>query len=252
MAALVRSSHSDNDDIEGLRVRAAELEALVASRSGEISRVRLELTAFEIRYRQEVGLLHEQLDDLERAISEAELGELSAQGTTTAGKRGASAGAPRAEEPPRYTTDVVRRLFREVAKAIHPDLAHDERARDRRHTLMVEANQAYRLGDEERLRAILQSWENSAEAVQGSGPEATRLRLMRRMAQVEEQLNVIDGEMAEMKESPLWRLKAMVDEAAARGKDLVRDMANRLKRDIMVARNRLDAIEWRPPEQRAE
>ncbi len=37
----------------------------------------------------------------------------------------------------------------------------------------------------------------------------------------------------------------MVDEAAAQGRDLVRDMVGRLKRDILVARNRLDAIRWR-------
>jgi hypothetical protein len=37
----------------------------------------------------------------------------------------------------------------------------------------------------------------------------------------------------------------MVDEAAAKGKDLVRETVARLKRDIMVATNRLDAI--RPP-----
>jgi hypothetical protein len=38
----------------------------------------------------------------------------------------------------------------------------------------------------------------------------------------------------------------MVDEAAARGKDLVADTVRRLKRDIMVARNRLHAIQWNP------
>jgi hypothetical protein len=34
----------------------------------------------------------------------------------------------------------------------------------------------------------------------------------------------------------------MVDEAASRGKDLVGDMVKRLKRDIMVAQHRLEAI----------
>jgi len=52
-------------------------------------------------------------------------------------------------------------------------------------------------------------------------------------------------ELAELKDSPLWKLKTMVDEAAAQGKDLVREMVGRLKRDIMVATNRLDAM--RPP-----
>ena len=35
----------------------------------------------------------------------------------------------------------------------------------------------------------------------------------------------------------------MVDEAAVQGKDLVGDMVRRLKRDILVARNRLEAIQ---------
>ena len=72
-----------------------------------------------------------------------------------------------------------------------------------------------------------------------------RLRLVRRIAQIEEQLRSLDSDLAVLKDSPLWKLKAMVDEAAAKGKDLVREMVGRLKRDIMVATNRLDAM--RPP-----
>lgn len=53
-------------------------------------------------------------------------------------------------------------------------------------------------------------------------------------------------DLAAMKDSPLWTLKTMVDEASGRGKDLIADMVTRLKRDIVVARNRLDAIQWRP------
>jgi len=33
----------------------------------------------------------------------------------------------------------------------------------------------------------------------------------------------------------LWKLKVMVDDAAVRGKDIVRDMVQRLKRAIMAA-----------------
>jgi hypothetical protein len=140
----------------------------------------------------------------------------------------------------------VRRLFRDVAKTIHPDLAEDEHSRDRRHALMIEANRAYAVGDEERLRRILQAWENSPESVQGSDPEAEQLRLSRRIAQLEEQLVVYSRELDELKASPLWQLKVMVDEAAARGKDLVADMVRRLQRDITAARNRLEAMRWSP------
>jgi hypothetical protein len=111
---------------------------------------------------------------------------------------------------------------------------------------MVEANRAYALGDEERLRSILDAWERSPEAVLGDDPEAARQRIVRRIAQFEDEFNLCAAELASLQDSPLWQLKVMVDDAAARGKDLVADMVRRLKRDIMAARNRLDAMQWNP------
>jgi hypothetical protein len=247
VTSLVRSEHLPEDDVESLRTRMASLETVLSERSADVARVKSNLDTFKIRYRQEVGLLHEELDELERAIDEAERGEHSKRVQAEARGSTASPSGANVETLPRYTSDAVRKLFRDVAKAIHPDLARDEGTRDRRHTLMIEANRAYALGDEDRLRLILQSWAKSPEAVQGSDLEATRLRLARRIAQIEEQLNVCAIELAALKDTPMWKLKAMVDEASGRGKDLVRDMVTRLKRDIMVARSRLDAIRWQPP-----
>ena len=241
---LVRS-HQGDDDPDGLRSRVAELDAVLGQRRAEFARVKSDLDVFGIDYRRRVGLLHEQLDKLELEIAEAELGELSKHVKSGSGGPSESRAAARPEPLPRYTSDAARKLFRDVAKAIHPDLARDEAARDRRHTLMIEANRAYALGDEEQLRSILEAWERSPDAVQGNDHEAIRLRLVRRIAQIEEELELIDGDLAALNDSPLWKLKAMVDEAAAEGKNLVRDMIGRLKRDILIATNRLDAI--RPP-----
>lgn len=246
VTSLVRSGQPREQDIDGLRTRVTELEAALDERRAEVNRVKADLAAFKIRYRSEVGLLHDELDDLERAIDEAEIGEAAKRNQDVENASSDTAGVEPLEPASRYTSDAVRKLFRDVAKAIHPDLASDEHARDRRHSLMIEANHAYALGDEERLRSILQAWENSPEAVQGSDDEAMRERLARRIAQIETELNVRAAELAELRDSALWKLKAMVDEAAAQGKDLVTEMVVRLKRDIMIARNRLDAIQWRP------
>jgi hypothetical protein len=150
--------------------------------------------------------------------------------------------SPVVDVPPRFTSDAVRKLFREVAKIIHPDLAHDGHARDHRHSLMVQANRAYRLGDEEQLRWILQMWERSPEAVRGSDPDAMRLRMLRRMSQLEEHLDRLSKEREELLASPIGSLKVMVDEAAGKGKDLIAQMVRQLQRDIMAATNRLDAM----------
>ena len=246
MTSLVPSGDSRDDDIDALRSRLLQLDGALQERAADVTRAKSDLAAFRILYRREVGLLHEELDELERAIAEAELGELSKRVEEGAGEAAAPPDDAQSEPAPRYTSDAVRRLFRDVAKAIHPDLARDESTRDRRHTLMAEANRAYALGDEDRLRWVLQAWERSPEAVQDSDPDATRLRLTRRIEQVDEELTRCAQEMAALKESAHWQLKAMVDEAAARGKDLVADTVRRLKRDIMAARNRLDAMLWRP------
>jgi hypothetical protein len=179
-------------------------------------------------------------------IAEAELGELSRRLEESDQQPSGPSAAVSAEPLPRFTTDAVRRLFREVAKSIHPDLSRDEAARARRHALMVEANRAYALGDEEQLRSILQRWDASPESVQGSGDDAMRLRLERRIAQIEAELDMLARERDEMQTTSLWQLKQLVDDAAAQGKDLVADMVRRLKRDILVARNRLDALTWTP------
>ena len=99
-----------------------ELEAMLGERHAEFDSglVKSDLDAFEVNYRQRVGTLHEQLDRLELAIAEAELGELSNRVEGAAGGSSESAPAARPAPAPRLTSDVVRALFRDVAKAISP------------------------------------------------------------------------------------------------------------------------------------
>jgi len=242
VSALVPSGPHPENGLEDLHARLSALEGQFSERRDEVAQTRADLDAFRIRYRHEVGLLHEELDRLELALAEAELGILTERLGETPDSQPASPTADRIESVPRFTTDAIRKLFRDVAKAIHPDLAQDAVTRDRRHSLMVEANRAYAVGDEEQLRAILQAWERSPEAVQGTDQEAMRLRLVRRIEQIDEQLDALAGELTTMQESSLGKLKAMVDDEAAKGKDLIKDMVRRLKRDIVVATNRLDAL----------
>ena len=247
MTTLVRPDRPE-DDLDRLRARIAEREAVLDARAEDADRIERELDMFAARYQKQVGTLHEQLDQLELDIAEAELGELSTQ---VADGRAAPDFTPPPsmtvpEPAPRFTSDAVRKLFRDVARIIHPDLAGDEHTRDRRHALMIQANRAYAMRDEEQLRRILESWERSPEAVQGTDPAAARLRLERRLAQIEEHLDTCGRDLAALQASRLFELKTMVDEAAAGGRDLVAEMVRRLKRDIMAATNRLDAMRSSP------
>ncbi len=242
MFSLVRSRPPDDRDIRDLRARVSEQGALLDARLARLTQLESELDAFKVRYRHEVGRRHDELDELEYATAELELAELARQLGEEPTDRPTRPAAERDEPAPRFTSDAVRKLFRDVAKAVHPDLADNEHARQHRHTLMIEANRAYALGDERRLRAILHAWESGAVAVPDRDADAVRLQLLRRLAQIHDQLEACDEDLASLEDSPLWKLKVMTDEAAARGRDLIGEMVKELTREIQVARNRLDAI----------
>jgi len=138
-----------------LRAREAELVA----READLSAFLEGLRALRARYLEEVGIHYSRLIPLEEAIAveEVRLGlRLAAIDAEDAAK---DAGDPldpscdsRAGVP-----DGLKKMFRNVAKALHPDLAadQDEPARDRRQSLMAEANRAYAERDEARLQLIL-------------------------------------------------------------------------------------------------
>ena len=139
-------------------------------------------------------------------------------------------------------SDALKKLYRDVAKSLHPDLATDEEDRARRQRFMAEANQAYEGGDEIRLREILREWESSPDAIKGDDVAAELVRVIRKIAQVQERLRAIEGNIDDIQSSDLYRLKGEVESAEAEERDLLAEMAARLDRQIADARKRLAGL----------
>ncbi|GGR82496.1 hypothetical protein GCM10010252_21440 [Streptomyces aureoverticillatus] len=55
-------------------------------------------------------------------------------------------------------SDEVRKLYRELVRKAHPDLAQDEKERERRDEFITRVNAAYGRGDEALLRELLAEW----------------------------------------------------------------------------------------------
>ena len=92
VTTLVRADAPDDRELDELRSTLTSLEAALSKRSSEVERFKTELAAFKVKYRQDVGLLHEELDELEHAIAEIELGVLK---TRLFGVPDADEGVPR-------------------------------------------------------------------------------------------------------------------------------------------------------------
>jgi hypothetical protein len=213
---------------------------------------------FENRYLQTVGRRYAVLDDLKAKIAEAraqqnphkqDTREQARQARSRAQESARAAGeeapgapsgdgATSASKPNR--TESLRNLYRQAARLIHPDLTLDGQEKEKRHRLMAEINEACARGDEERIRAILREWHASPESVQGDGPGAELVRIIRKIAQVEKRLKNISAEMDQLRNGELFKLKQEVEEAEANGRNLLRELVERVGRKITQAREELE------------
>lgn len=239
-------------ELEKKKAELASLEARLAERELDLATLQAELRSFEGTYLRIVGARLAELDEIEAQIAEAvarnkpkdrEVDERASQARAQAQESADALQAERERDKREAfsASDNLKRLYREVAKRIHPDLTTDENERQRRHEMMSEANRAYEKGDEARLEAILREWESSPESVKGEGPGAELVRVIRKIAQIGDRLKAIDAGIARLEASDLYTLRGQADQAKEKGRDLLAEMAARLDQQVADARERLRA-----------
>jgi hypothetical protein len=238
--------------LDGDRARLAALDARVSELERELTRLKHDLLALQSRYLDEIGGLYAKLNEIETAIADAEVAlglrppadpaEADPDGEATAEAKpeeaeSLAAGCGNRAAP---TAD-LKRIFRQLAKTIHPDLALDGPARYRRHSLMAEANRAYAERDEDRLRLILSRWEL------GHDIDAHDQPVPRRIAALEERRLAMEAELADLRTSAIWRLHRKIEDARQQGWDLFAEMIREVEREIRRGEAKLARLERRRP-----
>jgi DnaJ-domain-containing protein 1 len=219
---LTRRLTPEEQELEKKRRELSTRETELAERELELTTLQAELHSFEREYLRVVGSRYTELDRIEAQIAEYM----------------AYLESSRDFKP----SESLKKLYREVAKRIHPDLATDEEERQRRQNLMAEANQAYEDGDDERLRAILHGWESSPESVKGEGAAAELIRTIRKIAQSQERLKTIQEEIEDLEQTELYQLKTKVITAQQAGQDLLAEMTFQLDEQIVAAKQQLEEL----------
>jgi hypothetical protein len=245
------------------RAELAVLRRLQADREAELETFEGVLSDFELRYRRVLGQRYAILDDLAEQIEQAKPGGApEADGQATGNGPDDRAGEPEdseagdeqnwawawGEREPeqdfhRVVSAEAKRLFRLLARQIHPDLARDPAERERRTNLMVAANSAYEQGDLETLRHLLDEWDSSPDSVAGSSPRSELERTIRHVGRVLSRLDALDKRFAELESSAMGWLRRRVDKAAEDGWDLLSHMVVELDHQIAEARQELARLE---------
>lgn len=234
MSTLILSQQSEEHELQRRREELAELETAIIERDAQLAGVKVGLSAFEVRYLTVVGNRYDELAKIEKQIAKLQGldfdenydGDSLADDEVGCGQN-------------RLHTDKLKKLYKEVARKFHPDLASCPQERQHRHQLMIEVNHAYESGAEEKLQELLDAGA-SLELVETSGAmSAEMILLLRKIADAKQRLNELETEIAETTASEIYKLKQRVETAEVLEEDLFADLVLQVDRQIKKAQNRL-------------
>lgn len=256
----------------------AELTELLAARETDLATSQGELDRFRIAYVRRFAPLYAELDRLEveiarlvahsdpddpiahrrarqaarQAWQSAEAARAFDASTRPRDEAGADPDADDAgvgAERRRSTDPSLKELYRQAAKALHPDMATTDEERVRRTGLMAAVNEAYARGDADAIRAILDGEAvRPGAAASSNGSVMARLARVRRMiARVKRRLAELEALQADLETSPMWRLYTACREAWLAGDDPLADDETRLRERIVLARASLDEVRRAQP-----
>ena len=232
-----------------LRDDLTAARSLLATRELQLAALRTELKSFEGRYLRQVGVLYAELDDTEARIAELEVrlyDSPEARDRANAARRRAwetheAAFGTEDPEIPEPSAD-IKKLFREVARRVHPDRARDAAELAHCNRLMALANRAYAHNDADTLQRLLDdAIEEDTTAEQDLAAEL--LRLTRQLAHALRDIAAIDTELSTLPTNEIAQLKIEADAVDLEGRDLLAELALTLRARIADANYRLTFLE---------
>lgn len=249
----------EQEEDSELPARKAELEAIsavLADKELELEELQQSIARFQQRYYAVLGARYRRLDELRAQLAErraehqprdsdlqdqAQAAREAADQTAREYDRGASEPEP----PPQKNEvpDSVKKLYRKIAAAIHPDKATDERSRRTRTRLMAELNEACALRDTDRMNAILAEWEAHPDEVAGDDAAAELVRTLRAIAQVERRIAAIEQERSDLLASDMYQFMGSAHQAGLDGRDLLQEMAQAVDEEIRQVEAELKEME---------
>lgn len=223
-AATASASSDDADERLARAVLAAE-QALIEFEIA-VETFRVEVENFSRLHHQRLGPMYARLDELDALIAEAVAAH---SGDRKDIERAWEARAlvmpmPGVEElfggllgsdgvrpvedssPPRRVRPgkEAQRLYRELARKAHPDLAQDDAEKERRSAFIARVNEAYAYADEETLQALSEEWDAGPVPEEAAPSEAEVLYA--RLEWLAERKERLAAMVAELDESAIGQM----------------------------------------------
>lgn len=217
-----------------------EAEAALADRLAEVN-------AFEFEFEARVGYLLDQLDALEKEIERyherIEIARnrrifgapyLSVETQYRRAWQAPPSSAPTPPPEPLGAADeaLIKKLYRQLARRFHPDLALNEADRARRTRIMAEVNDAYAARSLAELTALAREPDSTVQNFAGLTEAQLVQVLEAELVRCQDRLRQIEQEMRGLSRRSSVELSLEVKLARRRGRDLLAEMAAEVERRI--------------------
>ncbi len=253
--------------LESLRPQLIEAEANLTEKIADI-------TAFEFKLRAQIAPLVERLERLQGEVQalKKQLRQMRddwffAQSSenldglddwsATEWQFGAGSGAtatgeyrymgPEMQPPPQElnedSQETLKKLYRQLARRFHPDLAESEVDRAYYTQMMMRINAAYAAGDLEQLQQIALEPDSITHAEGALSDQQLAEALLREVARCQRRLVEIKEELARLAQHRNARLLEKARQAEKRGIDFLQKMAAELQEKITHKRVERDVLE---------
>ncbi len=259
---------ADARQIERVKVEIALKQAALVEHQSELFKLQREMEGFARQYDQVVGKLEAQLDatrdeieDLRRGQPADPVADFQA-GFTSFEEYLAERNRPPGEwitaEPARQRAEPaaagsLRSIYRRLARKYHPDTSTDPAERARLTVLMAQINAAYRAKNLEELRALDAGQAAAPEAekpasTRGAAPvrePSTYRELVIQSRQLDDEIAWVKSQYKQLQSGQLMDLKIAVGLARSQGRDLLKEMAARVRVELDSARAELAELRRR-------
>lgn len=224
------------------------LKDKLAFREEAMTDLRAELEQFEANYTMEVGRLYAELDEIEAQIAEEEVKlvpddeeikkraeELRKRAEESAANADGAEGCSFKYQP----TSEAKKAYHNLAKIIHPDLALDQKEKEKRHDLMAKLNAAYSAGDQHRLNKLVEDFRDSPDLIMGDSIGDNLVRAIRQTYQIKNRFKELREELSILELSELYILREKFEAEMREGRNMIKQMAERTKTIIKKSERRL-------------
>lgn len=134
-------------------------------------------------------------------------------------------------------SDEARKLYRDLARKAHPDLAQDETERARREEFITRVNAAYGRGDEPLLRELAEEW--AAGPVPRERPASESEELYARLEWLSRRKEMLTMVAQELEESAIGAMLKMAPDDPDR---LLEEVAEQLLADVSARETELAGL----------